>query len=210
MHNRYDGGLMVTVRLFSVLLVVVLAGCSSSPQKPAVEAVPEPVTGLHALAQMYAAARVWQPDVLVLRVNSIDAGSLKPQPGRSAVWQGTFVSPTAGQSRTFTFSVMDISTSLRTGVFPDPATTFSARGQTTQGFNINGARKDTDEVYATALKHADVFVKDHPNQQVNFLLELDNRAPEAMWRVFWGTSAASSPFSVLIDAASGEFYRTFS
>ena len=150
------------------------------------------------------------PDVLVLRVNSIEAGNLKPQPGKSAVWQGTFVSPNAGQSRTFTFSVMDLSTSIRTGVFPDPPSAFSARAQTAQGFNINGARKDTDEVYATALKHADVFLKTHPNEQVNFLLELNDRAPEAMWRVFWGSSAASSPFSVLVDAASGEFFRAFS
>ncbi len=200
----------MTVRFVGASLALLLAGCSSSPQKPTVEATPEPVTGLHALAQMYAAARGWQPDVLVLRVNSIEAGNLKVQPGRSPVWQGTFVSPTAGQSRTYTFSVVDLSTSIRTGVFPDPPTTFSARAQTAQGFNINGARKDTDEVYATALKHADVFLKQHPNEQVNFLLELNDRAPEAMWRVYWGSSAASSPFSVLIDAASGQFYKAFS
>ncbi len=185
-----------------------LAGCSSAPQPRGVEKAAEPVTGLHALAQMFSAARGWQADALVLRVNSISAGDIKPQPGRSGVWQGTFVSPTAAQSRTYTFSVSDISTSIRAGIFPDPASSYSARAQTAQPFNINGARKDTDEVYAVALKHADEFLKDHPDQPVSFQLELNDRAPDAMWRVYWGSSLASSPFSVLVDAASGDFFRT--
>lgn len=187
-----------------------LSGCSSAPKVTEAEKPPEPVTGLHALAQMFAAARGWQTDVLVLRVSSINAGTLKPQPGRSVAWQATFVSPTAGQSRTYTFSVQDVSTSIRTGVFPEPPAGFSPRAQTAQGFNINGARKDTDEVYATALKHADMYLKGHPDEPVNFLLEFNDRAPDAMWRVYWGTSAASSPFSVLVDAASGDFFKVFS
>lgn len=189
-------------------LLLAMAACSPAPKAKKVEKPVEPVTGLHALAQMFSAARGWQADVLVLRINSISAGDIKPLPGRSGVWQGTFVSPTAGQSRTYTFSVSDISTSIRTGIFPDPPATYSTRAQTAQPFNINGARKDTDEVYATALKHAAEFLKSYPNEPVSFVLELNDRAPDAMWRVYWGTSLASSPFSVLIDAASGDYYRS--
>jgi len=203
---------MMNIRLpaccFLSGIALLLAGCASTPQPKAAEKPAEPVTGLHALAQMFSAARGWQADALVLRVNSIGAGDIKPQPGRCGVWQGTFVSPTAGQSRTYTFSVSDISTSIRAGIFPDPASSYSARAQTAQPFNINGARKDTDEVYAIALKHADEFLKDHPNEQVNYQLELNDRAPDAMWRLYWGSSLASSPFSVLVDAASGDFFRT--
>jgi len=189
-------------------LAAFLSGCASAPQPKQVEKAPEPVTGLHALAQMFSAARGWQADAMVLRVNSISAGDVKPQPGRSSVWQGTFVSLNTAQARTYTFSVSDVSTSIRTGIFPDPPSGYSARAQTAQPFNINGARKDTDEVYATALKHADEFLKDHPNEAVSYQLELNDRAPDAMWRVYWGSSLASSPFSVLVDAASGEFFRT--
>lgn len=189
-------------------IAIVLTGCSSAPQPKVVEKPAEPVTGLHALAQMFSAARGWQADALVLRVNSIGAGNIKSQPGRSGVWQGTFVSPTLGQSRTYTFSVSDISTSIRAGIFPDPAATFSARAQTAQPFNINAARKDSDEVYDIALKHAQEFLKDHPNDPVNYQLELNDRAPDPMWRIFWGSSLASSPFSVLVDASSGDFFRT--
>lgn len=200
--------LMVITRLLAGCLAFFLAGCSAAPKTKVAEQAPEPVTGLHALAQMFSTARGWHNDVLVLHVENINAGTVKPQPGRSAVWQGTFVSPSAGQSRTYTFSVADISTSIRTGIFPDPPSAFSARAQTAQGFNIVAARKDTDEVYATALKHAADFLKQHPDEPVNYQLELNDRAPDAMWRVYWGTSMATSPFSVLIDASSGEFFRT--
>jgi hypothetical protein len=128
-------------------LLVALGACSSAAKPKVVEKAVEPVTGLHALAQMFSAARGWQADVLVLRINSINAGDIKSMPGRSGVWQGTFVSPTAGQSR-------------------------------------------------------------HPNENVSYVLELNDRAPDAMWRVYWGTSLASSPYSVLIDAASGDYYRS--
>lgn len=200
---------MTRLRVLATFFALGLAGCSSTPPQKEVEKQPDPVTGLHALAQMFSAARSWQSDVLVLRVSNINAGNLKAQPGRFAVWQGTFVSPTVAQSRTYTYSVVDLSTSIRTGIFPDPPSPFSARSQTAQAFNIAAARKDTDEVYATALKHADVFLKNHPNEPINFLLEFNDRAPDAMWRVYWGSSAASSAFSVLLDASSGEFYRTF-
>jgi len=188
--------------------LLIFTGCSSPTQIKEVAKAPEPVTGLHALAQMFSAARGWQADALVLRINSLTAGDIKPQPGRSAVWQGTFVSPNAAQSRTYTFSVSDVSTSIRTGIFPDPPTAFSARGQSAQPFNINGARKDTDEVYATALQHGGNYPKEHPAEPVSYVLELNDRAPDAMWRVFWGTSMASSPLSILVDAASGEYFRT--
>jgi len=188
--------------------LTLFAGCSSAPKPKEAEKAPEPVTGLHALAQMFSSARSWQPDALVLRVNSLNAGNLKPQPGRAAVWQGIFVSPTAGQSRTYTYSVVDVSTSVRAGIFPDPAASFSAKSQTAQPFNIAAARKDTDEVYETAMKHAAEYTKSHPDQDVNYVLELNNRAPDAMWRIFWGNSISTSGFSVLIDASSGEFFET--
>ncbi|MDQ6679050.1 MAG: hypothetical protein M3Z09_17335 [Acidobacteriota bacterium] len=195
-------------RLTTAALLILLASCSSAPKPKEAANAPEPVTGLHALAQMFSSARSWQPDALVLRVNSLNIGKLKPQPGRAEVWQGIFVSPTAGQSRTYTFSVVDVSTSVRSGIFPDPPAPFSAKSQTAQPFNIAAARKDTDEVYQTALKHAADYTKSHPDQEVNYLLELNNRAPDAMWRIFWGPSISASGFSVLVDASSGEFFET--
>src|SRR6185312_2532705 len=69
---------------------LLLCGCSSeSPQvRKAEEAKPaEPVTGLHALYQMYTSARSWAPDLQVLSLRSIHIDQVKDEPGKSGAWQ---------------------------------------------------------------------------------------------------------------------------
>ena len=44
--------------------------CSSSAPKKVTKQPPEPVTGLHALYQMYAFARTWAQDLKVIRLSS--------------------------------------------------------------------------------------------------------------------------------------------
>lgn len=199
---------MRILRFVPAVFLLVLLGCSSGPASKKEEPpAAEPVTGLHALAQMYNTARRWQPDVMVLRVSSVLIGDIKPQPGKAPAWLGTFVSPTAGQSRNYTFAVADITTSVRQGIFPDPPAPFSAGGQNAQAFIIAAAKKDTDEVYQTALEHAADYNTKHPGTQINYLLELNNRWPDPTWRIIWGESASNSPFSVLVDANTGKFAR---
>jgi hypothetical protein len=197
---------MHKLRSFSTTFLIMLTGCSSSAPKKA-EPAPEPVTGLHALAQMFSAARAWQPDVMVLRVNSLNMGSAMNPPGRAPAWQATFASQAAHQSRTYTFAIVDISTSVREGMFPDPPSPFSAGGQNAQPFIIAAAKRDTDEAYTTAFEHAADYVSKHPGIPTNYLLELNNRWPDATWRVIWGENASNSGFSVLVDATTGKFAR---
>jgi hypothetical protein len=186
------------------LSVVFLSACSA-PSKKEAAPPPEPVTGLHALAQMYSLARHWAPDVQVLRILSLQIGDIKPLPGKAPVWQGTFVSASLGQSRTYTYSVSDISTSVREGIFPDSAVPFSGRNQNAQPFIIQAAKKDTDELFDIALKHAKAYDDKHPGTKINYLLELNNRSPNAAWRVMWGASPSNAGISVLIDATTGTF-----
>jgi hypothetical protein len=186
------------------VLVLLGAGCSA-PSKPKEAAkAPEPVTGLHALAQMYNSARKWAPDVLVFRVNSMNVDAVKQQPGRAGAWQAVFVSPTLGQSRGYTFSVADVSTTMRAGIFADTAAPFSARSQSAQPFSIAAAKKDTDEVYEVARKKAASYAGKNPNMTITYVLELTNRFPSAAWRVIWGESVSNSSMSVLVDASTGE------
>lgn len=196
------------MRILLPAFLLTLLGCSSPP-KPAEKAAapPEPVTGLHALAQMFGAARAWQPDVQVFRITSIQIDAVKPKPGRSGAWQAVFFSPTAQQLRSYTFSVADVSVSLHQGVFPDPPAPFSPSAQAGKPFPISAAKKDTDEIFDTALAHAKDYDAKHPGMPINYLLELNTRSPNAVWRVIWGTSASSSAFSVLVDASTGEFLR---
>jgi hypothetical protein len=190
----------------TAIFLVLLAGCSSSPEpKPVDKPAPEPVTGLHALAQMFTSARRWAPDVLILKETSLQVGKLKPVPGKAAAWQAIFVSPSLGQSRAYMYSVVDVGTSVREGIFPESPVPFHASTQSAQAFSIQAAKKDTDEVYETALTKAKDYGAKNPNLPINFLLELNNRSPAPAWRVIWGDSASHSGFSVLIDSATGNF-----
>jgi hypothetical protein len=187
-------------------LLILLTGCSSGPApKPVEKPAPEPVTGLHALAQMFTSARRWSPDILILKVTSLQVGTLKPIPGKATAWQAIFVSPSLGQSRAYMYSVMDVGTSVREGIFPESPVPFNASTQSAQAFSIQAAKKDTDEVYETALPKAKDYSAKNPNLPINFLLELNNRSPAPAWRVIWGDSASHSGFSVLIDSATGTF-----
>jgi hypothetical protein len=71
---------------------LLLFGCSSTPE-PRVEKKPaEPVTGLHALYAMYGKARLWAPDIKILRLSSINIDKVKSQPGKAPAWQVIFAS----------------------------------------------------------------------------------------------------------------------
>lgn len=193
-------------RLALVALPLLLSTCSEPPKPVTKAAPPEPVTGLHALAQMFSSARSWQPDVQVFRVRSIQIDAVKPQPGKAGAWQATFVSLASRQLRTYTFSVADASVSLRQGIFPDPPAPYSA-SQAAQPFLISAVKKDTDEIYQVAEEHAKKFIQSHSNQPVNYLLELTSRSPNAAWRVYWGASESASAFAVLVDATTGKFVK---
>jgi hypothetical protein len=191
-----------------VLMTLLLAGCSSGPApKPVEKAAPEPVTGLHALAQMYTSARRWAPDILILKVVSLHVGNLKPLQGKAPAWQAVFVAPSLGQSRSYMYSVIDVGTGVREGIFPDSPVPYSAHSQTAQAFGIQAAKKDTDEIFDTALSHGKDYNAKNPGVPINYLLELNNRSPSPAWRVIWGESASHSGFSVLIDSATGAFIQ---
>jgi hypothetical protein len=188
------------------MAIVSLSGCSflSGPKKVE-KPPPEPVTGLHALAQMYSAAKNWSPDLQILREVSLQMGDIPVQPGKSPVWQATFVSPTLGQSRVYTYAISDLSPSVREGIFPEPPAPFSNKGQQAQPFVIQAVKKDTDELYETAMTHGKAFRDAHPDMKINYLLEFNNRSPNAAWRVMWGDTPSSAAFSVLLDATNGVF-----
>src|SRR5437868_15516449 len=77
-------------------IVLMFSGCSEAPQQTTVRkevAPPQPVKGRYALYQMFNAARGWSGDIQILRLNSIDLRDVKPERGKAAAWQATFVSP---------------------------------------------------------------------------------------------------------------------
>ena len=81
------------MRRRDLLASLFFTGCSSAP-KPVAEKKPvEPVTGLHALYQMYSHARSWAQDIKILSYASIDISQVKSEPGKAPAWQVVFDSP---------------------------------------------------------------------------------------------------------------------
>ena len=193
--------------LLAIAPTLLLPACSSTPvPKPAPKPA-EPVTGLHALYAMYQYARPWAQDLMVVRLTSIEITQVKDQPGKVAAWQAAFASPSLAQQRAYTFSVFDASTSLRSGIFADTAIPLASDSHS---FLLAAAKTDSDQAYDTAMKHAAEYSQKNPDMQITYLLEMNRRVNEPMWRVVWGASVTSSVFSILIDASTGQFVETLS
>ncbi len=196
---------MITRReILALAPMLLLPGCSSNePEKKEPPKAAEPVTGLHALYQMYTSARAWAQDLEILRYTSIDVSEVPRQPGKEPAWQVIFVSPALAQARTYTFSVYEASVTLHQGIFPEMPEHWSGSGKP---FSIQAAKIDTDTVWETALKHGADYNKENPGSPITYLLAMDS-GNDPMWRVMWGRSAGQSSFSVLIDASTGDFVR---
>lgn len=184
---------------------LLLPGCSSAPEpKPAPKPV-EPITGLHALYQMYQHSRTWAQDLAVVRCSSIDITQVKPEPGKAAAWQAVFASPSLSQQRAYTLSVYDASVSLRQGIFADAPTSLASD---TRSFALAAARTDSEQAWDTALKHAADYNAQNPGMTISYILEMGRNINDPVWRIIWGASVTSSVFSVLVDASTGLYVET--
>jgi hypothetical protein len=190
-------------------LVLSLAGCSTeptAPQKKAEEKPPEPVTGRHALQQMYIAARGWAADIQPIKVTSILLSEVKAEPGKAAAWQALFVSASLNKARAYTYSVVEGEGNLHQGVFPGPDQSVPMGAE--KPFPMAAIKVDSDAAYQTALKKGAEYDKKNPGKPIIFLLEANNQFPDVSWRVIWGESAGTSNFSIFVDASTGGYLET--
>lgn len=192
----------------SCALILVLAACSDQPVTEAkkAEAPAEPVTGQSALFRMYQVARLWAPDVNVLKLTSIHLTEVPTVRGKAGAWQATFTSAEKGVTRSYTYSVIEGEGNLHQGVFPGPQEPWS--GPANKTFLISAVKIDTDAAYKTALEQAADYDKKNPNITISFDLEMHENFPNPSWRVIWGESAGTSAVSVLVDAFTGKYLET--
>jgi hypothetical protein len=197
------------LRAFPIVLTVLLAACGSTvTETKKAEAPPEPVTGLHALYQMFAASHAWAPDAQVYKLTSINVSDVPSQKGKAGVWQVTFVSPTLQQARAYTYSVAEESMTLHKGIDQSAKPeSWSAHGSEVP-FTIAAAKIDSDQAYEAAMKKAQDYASKNPTMPIIFQLEQNASYNNAAWRVIWGESASSSTYSVLVDASTGAYVET--
>ena len=191
--------------LIAILPALLLINCGTETAPATPEKPPEPVTGLHALFQMYTQARSWAPDIKVVRLSSRRVPEVKAEAGKAAAWQVLFASDSLGKTRMYTFSVYDESVTLRQGIFPDPP---GALSSDIHPFVIGDASVDSDKAWEVAQSHGGKYASEHPDMPISYLLEADPQKGGPVWRVVWGLSTATSEFSVLVDAHTGEYIRS--
>lgn len=195
-----------------VPVLLLLSGCSEPP-KPAETASteaapPEPVSGQTAFQKMFVSARSWAPDAQPLRLAEIDVDEIKAEGGKAAAWEAVFVSQSQRLARRYIYSVVHRPVrNLRGGVTSDPQEQWSGGGGT-MPFLMLAFKKDSTAAYKVAMEKGAVYAKKHPDQEVRFLLEKTNRFPNPAWRVFWGESVSTSPFSIFVDATTGQYLAT--
>lgn len=191
-------------QILALTPALLLPSCSEAPvakKEPA--KLVEPITGLHALYQMYTSARAWAQDLEILRYSSIHIPEVQQQPGKAAAWQVVFVSQALGQARTYTFSVYEASATLHQGIFSDAPEKWSGGGKP---FLLGTVKVDSDAAWETALKHSADYNKSNPDTSIAYTLGME-RGNDPMWRVIWGETAGESSFSVLVDAVTGDFVQ---
>ncbi len=195
------------LRAAIVPFVIMLSGCSDSPQA-AKQAVPsEPVSAQSAFYKMFVSARTWAPDALPLRVAQIDVDEVKAANGRAGAWEAVFVSPGQAKYRRYVFSVIHRpARNLRSGVNAEPPEAWVRGGS--DPFPLQGFKIDSTAAYETAAKHSAEYTRNHPDVPVKFILERTSRFPDPTWRVFWGESVSTSAYSVFVDAVTGDYLGT--
>ena len=201
----------------AVALLAVLTACSDTPAPTAAKKEAEkvePVTGQVAVFKMYQMARSWAPDAQVMRLQSMRLSEVKDgPPGTAPAWQATFVSATKGQSRGYTFSIVEGEANLHKGAFAGPEESWSGgRSGMDSPFLMAAIKIDTEAAYKTAKESpyskAAEYEKKNPGKPITIMLERTPKHPNPAWRIVWGESTGTSDFSVLIDASTGEFLET--
>ena len=195
-------------KLFVAILaagLVFMAGCSSEPGKPATAGTPQPkapeaITGSSAFFKCYISARIWAPDAQPYRAESHPEAESKGRDGKAAEWRAGFASPSKHATKTFIWSNSDISHGVDD--------TYSSTNSSTQIFNVQFLKADTDKAFAVAQQHGgDKLLEKEPDTPVFYVLDWNRQANELLWHVIYGADRDTAKLRVAVNASTGEFSR---
>jgi len=202
-------------RTFSlVTLGIVLAmfgGCSDS--KPAAEEKPEvkppdAVGASSAFQKSYVAARGWNQDSKPYRIESVATSEANGRDGKWAVWRSSFASASARAEKTFTWSGSNAEGAPARGVNPGIEDTYSLSNASTQVFDVQFLKIDSDQALETAKKHGgDKVLADAPDTPVIYVCDWNHNTNQLVWHVIFGAAREGAKLTVSVDASTGEFIR---
>lgn len=188
-----------------------MVGCSSEPSKPAEKPQPkgpELVTGRVAFQKLYIAARGWARDAQPYRLQSQITTDSNGKDGKADLWQASFASPATRGVKPYTWSGTDVSDAPSRGVNPGNEDTYSPSNASTQIFDIQFLKVDSDKAFEEAQKHGgDKLLEKSPDTPVSYVLDWTPATNELIWHVIYGANRDIAKLKVAVNATSGEFLR---
>jgi hypothetical protein len=185
--------------------LTMMSACSSEPSKPGTAAKPQPkapeaITGNSAFYKCYVSARGWAPDAQPYRAESVASAIFKGQDGKAGEWRVGFASPSQHAIKTYTWVNGDISHGVDD--------TYSPSNSSTQIFNVQFLKTDTDKAFAIAQQHGgEKLLQKEPDTPVLYVLEWNRQENALLWHVIYGTDRDTAKLRVAVNASTGEFSR---
>src|ERR1700693_2487319 len=188
-----------------ILLLTWTAACSSERAKPPASETPQPraqeaITGSSAFFKCYISARIWAPDAQPFRVESYANADSKGRDGKAGEWRAGFAAPSKHSTKSFTWSNSDISHGVDD--------TYSPTNSSTQIFNVQFLKTDTDRALAVAQQHGgEKLLQREPDTPILYVLDWNRQENELIWHVIYGANRDTAKLRVAVNASTGEFSR---
>lgn len=197
--------------LLAVSALILMAGCTSQPPKPAEKPqpkAPDMDTGRVAIQRTYIAARGWANDAQPVRLESQTTADSKGQEGKADVWRAVFASPTQRSVKPYVWSGTDAADAPARGVNPGAEDSYNPTNASTQVFDIGFLKVDSDKALEVAQKHGgDKIMEKDPSTPIIYALDWNRGENDLVWHVIYGTSRDAAKLVVDLNASSGEFIR---
>ncbi|HTR64201.1 MAG TPA: hypothetical protein VMH85_00415 [Terriglobales bacterium] len=195
----------------ALLALITLAGCSSQPSQPAPKPQPKPpeaLTGRAAFQKLYVTAHGWARDAQPYRLDSQVVGDFKGHDGKAVIWSASFASPVGRSVKPYTWSGIDLPDAPARGVDPGVEDTYVATNASTQIFDVNFLKIDSDKAFEVAQKHGgEKLLTKSPNTPVFYSLDWNRSTNELTWHVIYGNNRDEAILTVAVNASSGDFLR---
>ena len=195
-----------------VLLLALLAACTSEPSKPAEEKpevkAPELITARSGFQRLYVAARGWNQDARPYRLQSVATSDGNGHDGKWAVWRGSFASQTQRAAKTYTWSGSNADGAPARGISFGIEDSYSSTNASTQVWDMAFLKIDSDQAFETAQKHGgDKVLEKAADTPVTFVCDWNHNTNVLVWHVIYGTSRDGAKLTVAVNASTGEFIR---
>jgi len=191
--------------------LVMLAGCTSAPPKPAEQPQPKPpeyLTGRAGFYKVYPAARAYARDAQPFRLESQASSGSKGQDAKAGIWRTGFASPIGRGVKTFVWSGLNDSDAPARGISASVEDNYNPSNSSTAVFDANFFKIDSDKALEVAQKHGgDKVLEKNPNLPVLYLLDWSRPESKLIWHVIYGDSRNNARLVVDVDATTGEFLR---